>query len=320
MKTRNQGRVVKFIVGAVALCAFAINAQSTVLIDELFESGYSRTVNNIGNSNMAWFKARYNDTATANVGSLSFSTSSNSGADAFWGYFTDPAGSIPSVGNNSSVSNGKLFLGVGDTLITSVSFYLTTMPTDTSSAQVRYGVFDTGPGRSMNDLNGGASSTMFSNNPGFATFISLMNNTTNNGISIYKHTVMTTTGLFGASSDYTQIDGSVGGLSTAQTSGEKLTWSFKLTRTSSADWNLESDLYDTLTSALLEGGSVTTNDAAAANTFSMIGLRFPRSPDGTMGPYVYTDLKVEVIPEPSTLMLAGTGLALAIVAIRRRRS
>jgi len=79
MKTRNQGRVVKFVLGTVALCAFAINAQSTVLIDEIFDSGYSRTVNNISNTNMAWFKARYNDVATANVGSLSFSASSNFG-------------------------------------------------------------------------------------------------------------------------------------------------------------------------------------------------------------------------------------------------
>jgi len=218
------------------------------------------------------------------------------------------------------VSGGKLFLGVGDTLISSVSFYLTTMPSEASSGSWRYGVFDTGPGRSMNDLNGGASSTMFTNNPGFATFASLMSSTTNNGISILKHTTLSTTGFFSNSSDYTAIDGSVGGLSTAMTSGENVTWRFSIERDSLGYWEVQSEIYDTATWTLLEGGTVQTNDSSAATSFSMIGVRMPRMPDNTMGPYVFTDLKVEVVPEPSTLMLAGTGLALALVAIRRRRS
>jgi len=322
MKTRNQWRGVKFVLGMIALCTFVVSAQSAVLIDEIFDTGYSRTVNNIANSNMAWYKSRSNTIATVNTdnpGSLSFSASTNNGADAYWGYFTDPTASFSIGGTSSSVSSGHLLLGVGDTLSASVTFYLTTMPSDTSTANLRFGLFDTYIGRSMNDFNGGASSSMFTNNPGFATFMTLQSTSTNNGLSILRHTGFTGTGLFGTSNDYTSM-GSGGGLSTAQSSGEKLTLMLSVTRNDASTWTIESDLFDTLTSTLLEGMSVSTNDGVSS--FSMIGMRLPRMPDGTFGPVVFSDLNVQVnaIPEPSTLMLAASGLAMAIFAIRRRRS
>jgi len=323
MKTRNQWRGVRFVLGMIALCTFVVSAQSAVLIDEVFDTGYNRTLNNIAGTNMAWFKSRSNASATittGNPGSLSFSASTNNGADAYFGYFTDPAANFSIGGTSSSVNNGHLLLGVGDTLFASVTFYLTTMPSDTSTAALRFGLFDTYIGRSMNDFNGGASSSMFTNNPGFATFVTLQSASTNNGVSIYRHTGFTNTGLMGTSADFTQIDGSIGGTSVGATSGEKLTMKFSVSRPSAGEWDISSELIDTLTSSLLQGGSVSTSDGVSS--FSYIGVRLPRMPDSTFGPVVFSDLNVSVsaIPEPSTLVLAASGLALAIMAIRRRRS
>jgi len=322
MKTRNQ---IKFVVGMVALCGFAISAQSTVLVDEIFDTGYNRTVNNIAANNLAVYKSRSGTTATVgtdNPGSLSFSIAANTGADAWRAYFTDVGANISGVGSASSVNNGHLLLGVGDTLIATVKFYYNTIPSDTSTAAIRFGLFDDVGTRSMNDLNGGASTTAFTNNPGYGTYITLMNNSTNNGISFVRRTNLTTTGVFGTSGDYTAIDGSVGGTSTAQSNLEKLTLQFSITRNAS-DWTLQTGLYDTLTSTLLTGGSV-TDTGPGVSDFSWLAWRIPVGPvSTTTGAQTFNEFKVEVIPavpEPSTLMLAGVGLAMAFGVIRRRRS
>jgi len=200
------------------------------------------------------------------------------------------------------------------------------VPSDTSSASIRFGLFDTSAGRSENDLNGGASSTMFTNNPGFATFVSLMSVSTNNGMSILRHTNLTNTGLFGTSGDYTDLGASPlyadsNTASTPQTSGENVTLRLSVAN-EGGSWVLTSGLYDTQTQTLLEGATVGTTDGTGLGSFSMLGFRVPSMASSTPGggPYVFTDLNVSVIPEPSTLMLAVSGLAMALFAIRRRRS
>jgi hypothetical protein len=320
MKTSNQWRGIKFVVGMVALCGFAISAQSTVLIDEVFDTGYNRTVNNIAAGNMALYKSRFNDGAIVNVGSVSFSSSVNNGAECYRAYFTDVGANLGTVGLNSSVTDGHVLLGAGDTLIASVKFYYGTVPSDTSTAAIRFGLFDAPAGRSMNDLNGGASTSAFTNNPGYGTFFSLMNSSTNNGISTVRRTNLTTTGYFGTSGDYTAIDGSIGGVSTAQSSGQELTLRFSITREGDGlSWILRTGLYDTLSDTLLMGGQVT--DTVGVSVFNSLAWRVPRMPDTAgNGPYTFTGLKIEVVPEPSTLMLAGAGLAMAFALIRRRRS
>ena len=318
MKTRNQWRGIKFAAGIMALCAFAISAQSAVLIDELFETGYNRTVNNIAGSNMAWSKGRTGTIPTVNVGSLSFSASANGGADGEWGYFTDPTQNFVISGTTGSiVTDGHVQLGVGDILTASVSLYLGVMPSNTSDASLRFGLFDSPVGRSIQDFNGGPSSTMFTNNPGFATFVGLMNVATNNGISILGHSVLTSANIFSSSGNFSPI-GSGGGAMPGMSSAVNYTLNFSVARTDASTWQLTSEIRDTLTSALIEGMTVTTN--GGVSTFNMMMLRWNRMPDSAAGPRNYTELKVSVdaIPEPSTLMLAASGLALAALAIRRR--
>lgn len=321
MKTRNQWRGIKFVVGMAALCGFAISAYSTVLIDEVFDSGYNRTARNIAGGNMAWFKSRTATSGIVNVGSLSMSSSGNTGADAYYGFFTDVGANIGSVGSASSVSNGHLLLGIGDTLITSVSFYYGTAPTDTSTAAIRFGMFDDAGTRSEKDFSGGLSTTAFTNNPGYGAWFSVQSTSTNGPLSIIKRTQLTTTGVFSSSSDYTALGASLGGVSTAQSSGELLTLKFSVTRYDASTWTISSGLYDSLSDTLLFGDNVT--ESAGLSSFNWLAWRVPRGPDAAgNGPYTFTDLKVEVlpVPEPSTLMLAGTGLVMALLSIRRRRS
>jgi hypothetical protein len=316
MKTRNQLRGVKFVAVVMALCAFAMSAYSAVLIDELFESGYNRTVNNIAGGNLAWSKGRSGTIATVNVGSLSFSASANGGADGEWGYFTDPGANFLITGTSSAVVDGHVILGVGDVLKASVSLYLGTMPSNTSDASLRFGLFDTATGRSITDFNGGPSSTMFTNNLGFATFYSLMSTPTNNGMSILTHTVLTSANIFSSSSNFSAIDGAGGGDMLGMFSMTNYTLSFSVGRPDASTWVLTSEVRDTLTGALIEGMMVSTNEGLTS--FNWLMLRWNRMPDA-VGQRTYTEIKVEVVPEPSTLMLAGCGLALAAFAIRRRR-
>jgi len=300
------------------MCAFAMSAYSAVLIDELFESGYNRSVNNIAGGNMAWSKGRSGTIATVNVGSLSFSASSNGGADGEWGWFTDPAANFAIAGTAASaVSNGHVLLGVGDVLTASASLYLNVMPSNTSDAALRFGLFDSPLGRSVNDFNGGPTSSFFTNNPGFATFYSLMSTPTTGGMQILSHTVLTSANIFSSSGNFSLIDGA-GGSMNGLSSMTNYTLSFSVARLNSTDYQLKTTIHDTLTGDLIEGWTVTTNQGVS--TFNYMMLRWNRMPDA-VGGRNYTELKVSVdeIPEPSTLMLAGVGLALAGFVIRRRR-
>jgi len=320
MKTRYLLRGIKFVLGITALCALVVSVQATVLIDELFETGYNRTVNNIGNSNMAWFKGRINQTATVNVGSLNF-TGTGSGSTANWGYFTDPTQNLLTDAlGGSQVSNGHLLLNVGDTLIASMTFNLSTVPSTTSTFEARVGLFDNPVGtRSMQDFNGGMTSTAFTNNPGFAVFVPLMNVTTADQVSIRKHTLMATQNVFNNSGDYQQIDGLVGGTYNPMMDLTNYTLSFSVSHEATAVWVLRASIKDATTGGVVQDGTVVLNDASVPGSFSLLAMRYPNDSAPGAGGITYNELKVEVIPEPSTLMLAGTGLALAVLAIRRRR-
>jgi hypothetical protein len=303
----------------MALCAFAITAYSAVLIDELFESGYNRTANNIAGGNMAWFKGRSGTIGTANVGSLSFAASANGGADGEWGWFTDANQNFAIDGTlASTVSNGHVLLGVGDVLTASASLYFNTMPSLSSDTGLRFGLFDSPLGRSTTDFNGGPTSTYFTNNPGFATFYSLMTTPTTAGMAIYSHTILNSANIFSSQGNYSLIDGN-GGTCNGLMSMTNYTLSFQVARINSTDFQLISTIHDTLTGELMEGWTTTTN--TGVSTFNMMMLRWNRMPDSAVGARNYTELKVSVdeIPEPSTLLLAGVGLALAGFVIRRRR-
>ena len=314
MKTSYQ-RGIKFIAVVMALCAFAMSAYSAVLIDELFESGYNRTLNNIANSNMAWFKGRSGVSVTQNVGSLSFASTGNLGADGQWGYFTDPTANFVIAGSAGSVvSDGHVLLGVGDFIKASVGLTLPTMPGDTSLGSLRFGLFDNpNPNRQLNDLNGGPSSTTFTNNPGFATFYSLMSIATNNGMSVLSHTTLTSANIFSSGGNFTTM-GSGGGAMSGMSAGTLYNLSLIVQRPDATTWEIDADVRDALGN-LVEGMGFVTN--SGISSFNWMHLRW----NSTTPTFNYSELKVEVsqIPEPSTLVLAGFGIALAAFSIRRRR-
>ncbi|HUJ11118.1 MAG TPA: hypothetical protein VL171_13930 [Verrucomicrobiae bacterium] len=298
---------IRILVGPVVFGALLSSSHGTVLIDESFAPGYNRTNNNIAGANMAIYKGRTNTTATVNVGSLSFSNSTSLGASGYWGYFTDPNANLAGIGSASSVSNGHLLLGVGDKLTVSISFYLGSMPTGTSTYALRFGLFDSADGnpvRSTNDANAGPSSNAFTNNQAFAAFLPMTTDTgLINQISLRRRTTLTAGNPLSSSADWTSM-GSVGGAYTALSSLSNYTLQFSVSRPDSFTWTISAALMDTLSATVLTSGSVSTN--SGLSSFNWFQWRTPSEAPGN--PDVFTDMKVEVDPLPvANFWIASTG-------------
>jgi hypothetical protein len=307
--------------GFVVVVGLATNSLATVLIDENFDSGYARTAQNIAGGNMAFYKGRSGTTPTVNVGSVSFSASSNNGSDGYWSYFTDPSASISSVGGASSVNNGHLLLGVGDQLTVSVSFNMGTVPAGTSIAALRFGIFDSVVSRATADASSGPSSNSFTNNPGFATFVPLTSDSGSNDlISLRRRTTLTSSNPMSSGGDWSQIDGLVGGAYSPLLGLTNYTFKMTIGRPDASTYQLSAAIIDTLSQAVMTSGSVSTNDGF--NSFNWFLWRFPGMPTtANGGPYTFTDLNVQVtaIPEPSTVVLVGLAAGLLLAVSRRRR-
>ena len=292
MKTRYDWQVVKsaksfFSVAAIFGIAFSVCG--TVLIDEQFESGYNRTTNNIAGSNLSMLKARSGTTATVNVGSLTFSPASNTGADQYWSYFTDVGANIGGIGTASAVNNGHLDLGIGDELIVSLNFRLGTVPANFSSYALRFGVLDQSSGRQTADLNGGGNSTQWTSDTCFAVFVPLASvGGTNDIISIRRRTTFTTGNIFSSQADFTQIGDAVGGAYNPLTANTNYTFKFTIARPDASTWRLTAAIVDTVSSSVLNSGMVTTN--AGLTSFNWFAWRYPSNVVAT----TFTRLKVEV--------------------------
>ena len=152
--------------------SFTAQSQPQTLIDETFDAGYQRLVQNIAGGNLAVYQSRSGTTVGGPPG-LSF-TGTSSSSQQYAGYFTD-------VGANAGafVQNGHVTLGVGASLTASFTFKLATVPTGTGYS-LRLGLFNDVGTRQTADLTGGGSSAAFANNPGYAVFLPLSADAQNN--------------------------------------------------------------------------------------------------------------------------------------------
>src|ERR1043166_8484150 len=247
----------KFALAVMAVFGFAISAHSTVLIDENFDAGYTRTTgNSIAGGNMNFYKGRINTTAAVNVGSVSFSATTNNGSDGYWSYFTDSGANIGGLGTASSVNNGHVLLGVGDMLTVRVSFNLATVPAGTSVAALRFAIYDDVGTRVTADQNGGPANGGFISNPAFATFVPLTSDSgSNNLISLRRRTTLTSSNPLSASADWSQIDGTVGGAYTPLLSLTNHTFSMSMGRVDATTWQISASIVDTLGNTVMTSRS-----------------------------------------------------------------
>lgn len=283
---------------------FALPSPAATLIQETFDSGYDRLTQNIAGGNMAIYKARSGTVATTSVGSLAFDTTLKTGADQFWGYFTDPAANV-----GSTVQNGHVVLGVGDQLSISMTFNLLTVPSGVTYS-LRFGVFDDGGTRLTTDLTGGANNAAFNPAPGYALFVPLTTDSgLNNQLSIREHTTFNNN-IFNTGADFTQIGSAVGGTYNPLSAGVDYTLQFDIFRQDAGTTLLSASIENTLTSAVMTSGSVSFT-GTQKSSFDWLAWRIP-NPDGG-GTTTFKDITVAVtaVPEPSTwalLGLAGFGL------------
>jgi pectate lyase len=264
------------VLAAALLLAASLPARATVILDDTFADG---TRNNTSlPTDAAWF-ASSGASLTATTGAMTLAM----GSSAILGvsYFTTNAAS-------------QVSLGVGDTLVTTVTFTFNGVAPLNSSQGFRIGLCDFGANRVSADFS--SSSSQGANVPGYALF-QTMGATFNNAtpMDLRKRTTLTDTSLLGTGGDWTSL-----------TTGPGNT-NFFSGFTSGAQYNLQLSLQRTgansvlITAAwlnLANGSTLVTwvTDNGASNfNFDGIALR-PQTAATTATGIVFNEVRVELVP------------------------
>jgi pectate lyase len=261
---------------ASALLLAAAPVRATVLLDDTFADG---TRNNTSlPTDAAWF-ASSGGSLTAAPGAMTLSM----GSSAILGvcYFTTNAASQAS-------------LGVGDTLLATITFTFNGVAPSNSSQGFRIGLFDFGANRVSADFS--SSSSQGANVSGYALFQTMgaiFNNAT--PMDLRKRTTLTDTSLLGTSGDWTSLGtgpGNTNGFS-GFTSGGQYTLQLSLQRTDVNSLQATATWLNIANGATL---STSETDSAATNfNFDGIALR-PQTAATSSTNIVFNEVRVELLP------------------------
>jgi pectate lyase len=251
-------------------------ARATVLLDDTFADG---TRNNTSlPTDAAWF-ASSGGSLTAAPGAMTLSM----GSSAILGvcYFTTNAASQAS-------------LGVGDTLLATITFTFNGVAPLNSSQGFRIALCDFGANRISADFS--SSSSQGANVAAYALF-QTMGVTFNNAtpMDLRKRTTLTDTSLLGTSGDWTSLGtgpGNTNGFS-GFTSGGQYTLQLSLQRTGA-----NSLLFTATWLSLATGATLSTSetDSAATNfNFDGVALR-PQTAATSSTNVVFNEVRVELLP------------------------
>ncbi len=251
-------------------------SHATILVDDTFADG-TRTNQNLP-TDAAWF-ASSGPSLTATTGAMTLAT----GSSAILGvsYFTANAGSPAS-------------LGVGDTLLATITFTFNGVAPSNSSQGFRLGVFDFGANRVSADFS--SSSSQGANVQGYALFQTMgvvFNNAT--PMDIRKRTTLTDTSLLGTSGDWTSLGTGPGNTNVfpGLTSGTQYILQLSLQRTDVNSLQVTATWLNTANGTTL---STSATDTGAANfNFDGLALR-PQTAASSSTNIVFNEVRVELVP------------------------
>lgn len=243
-------------------------------------------------------------------GSLLYDQTASSGSQKLWTYFT-PDGAPISV-------------GVGQQLITTIDFTPKVALYDNGSRSFRFGLFnDPTDGQVMQDLNsdGGGSSSPWTDSTGYGVQIALSTGASASAnANVGKRTDQSNSSLMGSSGAWTFQNGGdpiVNSLDTLYT------MTFTLNRVAVDQMNLTFSIADSggviSTYSVTDdpNGSGTLGTGPLATSFDQLFFRFSNN-TSTADAIEFSRFKVELVPEPTTLSVAGL-MALCLIGYRRLR-
>ncbi len=284
---------------AVSIALSGISPAATLLNDTWVDG--SRVETNLPNESAVW--AGHAGDVTVSPGSLQYGSAGYTSSHKLWTYFT-PDGSPASV-------------GVGEQLVATVKFIPRGLYVS-SSENFRMGLYhdptDSQVHADTND-DGGGSGDPWTDSTGYGVRVTLSSGAGDNP-QVGKRVDQTNTSLLGSSSAYSWDSGGVDVQNMSD--GALYTATLELDRTA-----IDAMLV-TFTLSDAAGGVITTHslsDSAGLGgdpiwtEFDHLFFRFSKA-EGTADVIDFQGFKVEVIPEPATLLLLGLG---GLFAARRKR-
>lgn len=285
----------------------AVSGYSQVLLNDTWADG-SRSETSLPNESAVWVS--HPAGVTVSPGSLLYDQTASSGSQKLWTYFT-PDGSPISV-------------GVGQQLITTIDFTPKVALYDNSSRSFRFGLFNdpTDP-QVLEDLNsdGGGTGAPWTDATGYGVQLALSTGVSaSTDANVGKRTDQSNSSLMGSSGAWTF---SSGGDPIVNSLDTLYTMTFTLDRVAADQMNLTFSIADsggvisTYSVSDDPNGSATLGTGPLATDFDQLFFRFSNN-TSTADAIEFSRFKVELVPEPSTLALAGL-MALGLVGYRRLR-
>lgn len=277
----------------LAVLQFVMPCSAQVLLDDLWADG-SRAEHNLPTES-AWFSSDSSGASlTAAVGSMTGAIPSGS---VQWMTYYTAAGSPAT-------------LNVGDTLKATAIFTPNGVAALNANRGLRIGLFNFASGGTRVSANG-YSTGAGTGAPGANVLGYMLNMNFGDSfgvdapLQIMERTTTASINLMGASGDYTALSsGPTGSLNDpAFSSGTQYTLEFSVTRTA-----VDSvDITTRFVGGLLDISHTATDASGATFAFDNFAIRPAGSAQGATS-LVFSEFKVEVVPEPSSVALAGLAL------------
>ena len=301
----------KIVLGSMAICALALSSRAALVVNDTWQDAdrtdpaaptYSENGTDADSDTdieSAWYQGGVGGLVPT-VGNLSMTNGTSS--SSFTTYFTPEASPVTLANAGDMLKLTWVFTPVGVTA-------------SGTSQGLRFGLVDT-PSATRLSADGAPGAGAYT---GYAMFLNMRSGTLGNGNSFALMERNTASGNFlGTSADWAIRTNGATTTTAGYTSGTQYTFVMTLTRNGLGGLDITSSMTGTglgSTGSLAGAFTDATPNSLVYDTF---GIR-PSTQAGTATAFDTSLFKVEFIPEPSTLTLAGAGLVLLLTAIRRRR-